>query len=81
MPRRALELAFLEAAAMLLAACASLTQLAYFIIVFLGRRFWTEELPIHKLLAPLLAVSPLGDLTRLIHITDDVLEAASLLMN
>jgi len=49
--------------------------------VFLGRRFWTEELPIHKLLAPLLAASPLGDLTRLIHITDDVLEAASLLMD
>jgi predicted Rossmann-fold nucleotide-binding protein len=49
--------------------------------VFLGRRFWTEELPIHKLLAPLLAASPLGDLTRLIHITDDVLEAASLLVD
>lgn len=47
--------------------------------VFLGRRFWTEELPIHKLLAPLLGSSPLGDLTRLIHITDDVLEATSLL--
>jgi predicted Rossmann-fold nucleotide-binding protein len=48
--------------------------------VFLGRSFWTEELPIHSLLAPLLAASPLGDLSRLIHITDDVLEATSLLI-
>jgi hypothetical protein len=47
--------------------------------VFLGRRFWTEELPIEKVLAPLMAASPLGDQSPLIHVTDDVLEAAALL--
>lgn len=48
--------------------------------IFLGRRFWTEVLPIDSLLAPLLATSPLGDLKHLIHITDDPWEAAALLM-
>ncbi|HKF00370.1 MAG TPA: hypothetical protein VKG45_15745 [Actinomycetes bacterium] len=48
--------------------------------VFLGRRFWTEELPVRSLLGPLLAGSPTGDLTRLIHVTDDVREAADLLL-
>ena len=48
--------------------------------IFLGRRFWTEELPVEALLRPLLASSPLGDQTPLIHITDDVDEAASLLL-
>jgi predicted Rossmann-fold nucleotide-binding protein len=48
--------------------------------IFLGRRFWTEELPVEALLRPLLASSPLGDQTPLIRITDDVDEAASLLM-
>ncbi len=47
--------------------------------VFLGRRFWTQELPIEKVLAPLLATSPLGDQSPLIHVTDDVSEAAALL--
>jgi predicted Rossmann-fold nucleotide-binding protein len=47
--------------------------------IFLDRRFWTEELPIEKVLAPLLAVSPLGDQRPLIHLTDDVAEAAALL--
>jgi predicted Rossmann-fold nucleotide-binding protein len=48
--------------------------------VFLGRRFWTEQLPIGELLRPLLAMSPLGDQTGLIHITDDLDEAAQLLL-
>jgi predicted Rossmann-fold nucleotide-binding protein len=49
--------------------------------VFLGRRFWTEELPVRALLEPLLKASPLGDLAGLIHVTDDVEEAAALLAN
>lgn len=49
--------------------------------VFLGRRFWTEELPVESLLGPLLAVSPLGDLRHLIHVTDDLEEAAALLID
>ncbi|HCU49446.1 MAG TPA: hypothetical protein DGG94_06535 [Micromonosporaceae bacterium] len=49
--------------------------------VFLGRRFWTDELPIEKVLAPLMAVSPFGDQRPLIHLTDDVQEAAALLIN
>lgn len=47
--------------------------------LFLGRRFWTEELPVRALLEPLLKASPLGDLSGLIHVTDDVEEAAALL--
>lgn len=47
--------------------------------LFLGRRFWTEELPVRPLLAALLQGSPKGDLSPLIHITDDVREAAALL--
>jgi len=48
--------------------------------VFLGRDYWTEQLPVELLLRPLLATSPLGDLARLVHITDDVHEAAALLL-
>ncbi|GIH09873.1 hypothetical protein Rhe02_79400 [Rhizocola hellebori] len=47
--------------------------------IFLGRRFWTDELPIEKVLAPLMQASPLGDQRRLIYLTDDVQEAAALL--
>jgi predicted Rossmann-fold nucleotide-binding protein len=47
--------------------------------LFLGRQFWTEQLPVETLLAPLLASSPLGDQRGLIHITDDVEEAARVL--
>jgi predicted Rossmann-fold nucleotide-binding protein len=49
--------------------------------LFLGKRFWSEDLPVSTLLAPLLKASPLGDLSTLIHLTDDVEEAAALLMN
>jgi predicted Rossmann-fold nucleotide-binding protein len=48
--------------------------------VFLGRRFWSEELPVRELLGPLLASTPLGDQRRLVHLTDDVAEAAELLL-
>jgi predicted Rossmann-fold nucleotide-binding protein len=47
--------------------------------VFLDRVFWTRTLPIETLLRPLLALSPEGDLSALIHLTDDVYEALSLL--
>ncbi|WP_432833360.1 LOG family protein [Dactylosporangium sp. CA-092794] len=47
--------------------------------VFLGVSHWTERLPVRGLLDPLLATSPLGDLRRLVHITDDVAEAADIL--
>ncbi|WP_117215327.1 LOG family protein [Allorhizocola rhizosphaerae] len=49
--------------------------------VFLGRRFWTETLPVASLLTPLLKTSPKGDLHGLIHITDDPQEAAALLID
>ena len=48
--------------------------------VFLGRDYWTDRLPVEGLLRPLLATSPLGDLAGLIHLTDDVHEAAELLL-
>jgi predicted Rossmann-fold nucleotide-binding protein len=48
--------------------------------VFLGRRFWTDDLPVRSLLAPLLEASPLGDLSSLIHVTDDIEEVTTLLM-
>jgi predicted Rossmann-fold nucleotide-binding protein len=48
--------------------------------VFLGRRFWTEQLPVATLLRPLLAASPHGDLTHLIEITDDPAEAVEMIL-
>lgn len=47
--------------------------------VFLGRRYWTEDLPVDAVLGPLLTTSPMGDQSPLIHLTDDVVEAATLL--
>ncbi|MER7002949.1 hypothetical protein ABT297_07865 [Dactylosporangium sp. NPDC000555] len=47
--------------------------------VFLDVRHWTDRLPIRGLLEPLLAASPVGDLRPLLHITDDVAEAAEIL--
>ncbi|RKR89098.1 hypothetical protein BDK92_3435 [Micromonospora pisi] len=47
--------------------------------VFLDRAFWTETLPVESLLRPLLALTPFGDLTGSIHVTDDVHEAVRLL--
>ncbi|WFE33066.1 hypothetical protein [Micromonospora sp. WMMD975] len=48
--------------------------------VFLDRAFWTTELPVEALLRPLFAGSPFGDLSRTIHLTDDVREAVALLV-
>ncbi|MEV0004290.1 hypothetical protein AB0H28_18690 [Micromonospora sp. NPDC050980] len=48
--------------------------------VFLDRAFWTTELPVESLLRPLFAGSPFGDLSRTIHLTDDVREAVALLV-
>jgi predicted Rossmann-fold nucleotide-binding protein len=48
-------------------------------LVFLGRRFWTETVPVRALLTALLAGSPRGDLDRVVHLTDDVAEAVELL--
>ena len=47
--------------------------------VFLDRAFWTQSLPIETLLRPLLALSPHGDLSASIHVTDDVHEAVTVL--
>ncbi|WP_326550540.1 LOG family protein [Micromonospora sp. NBC_01813] len=47
--------------------------------VFLDRAFWTETLPVQTVLGPLLALSPAGDLSPLIRLTDDVHEAVELL--
>ncbi|MEV4627406.1 hypothetical protein AB0J90_14055 [Micromonospora sp. NPDC049523] len=49
--------------------------------VFLDRAFWTETLPIESLLRPLFALTPFGDLTGSIHVTDDVHEAVRLLVH
>jgi predicted Rossmann-fold nucleotide-binding protein len=48
--------------------------------VLLGRRFWTEELPVATLLRPLLQASPHGDLSHLIQITDDPGEAVAMIL-
>jgi predicted Rossmann-fold nucleotide-binding protein len=48
-------------------------------MVFLDKAYWTEKVPIEGLLRPLLAASPYGDLTGLVHLTDDVSEAVALL--
>jgi len=48
--------------------------------VFLGERFWTEELPVAALLRPLLETSPHGDLSHLYRITDDPAEAVAMIL-
>lgn len=48
--------------------------------VFLDRAFWTEVQPVEVLLRPLLAGSPHGDLSGLIHFTDDVDEAITIMV-
>jgi predicted Rossmann-fold nucleotide-binding protein len=47
--------------------------------VFLDKAFWTETLPIEALLRPLMALSPFGDLSKTIHVTDDVRAAVQVL--
>jgi predicted Rossmann-fold nucleotide-binding protein len=48
--------------------------------VFLDEEHWTRRLPVCDLLRPLLAASPVGDQSGLIHLTDDVDEAAARLL-
>ena len=48
--------------------------------VFLDEEHWTRRLPVREVLTPLLAASPVGDQSELIHITDDVDEAAARLL-
>ena len=48
--------------------------------LFIGRRFWTDDLPVAALLRPLLSSAPVGDRSRLIHVTDDAVAAAELLL-
>jgi predicted Rossmann-fold nucleotide-binding protein len=47
--------------------------------VFLDTEYWTRRLPVRALLGALLAASPAGDLSDMIHVTDDVDEAVTLL--
>ncbi|WP_157018505.1 LOG family protein [Cryptosporangium arvum] len=47
-------------------------------MVFLGKRYWTEVLPVEALLRPLMAQAPAS--TTGIHLTDDVEEAVALLV-
>jgi predicted Rossmann-fold nucleotide-binding protein len=47
--------------------------------VFLDVAHWSTRLPVRRLLSPLLAASPKGDLSGLIHVTDDVDEAVAVL--
>jgi predicted Rossmann-fold nucleotide-binding protein len=49
--------------------------------VFLGARFWTEEIPAPVLLRTLLSATPGGDLSGLVHLTDSVDEAVEILTN
>jgi predicted Rossmann-fold nucleotide-binding protein len=48
-------------------------------LVFIDTEFWTIQIPVAALLRPLLAASPHGDLSSLVHLTDDVSEAVALL--
>ena len=48
--------------------------------LFIGRQFWTDDLPVASLLRPLLSSAPVGDRSSLIHFTDDPAEAARLLL-
>lgn len=49
-------------------------------LVFVDTRYWTETLPVERLLRPLLSGSPHGDLSATMHLTDDVDEAVDLLL-
>lgn len=49
--------------------------------VFLGRQYWTQDLPVEALLTPLLRDSKSGDLRHLLRITDDPAEAVEIIMD
>lgn len=48
-------------------------------LVFLDSEYWRSTLPVETLLRPLLAASPIGDISGLVAVTDDVREAVALL--
>jgi predicted Rossmann-fold nucleotide-binding protein len=48
-------------------------------LIFLGERYWTRTLPAPELARTLLSQTPGGDLSGLVHVTDSVDEAVSLL--
>jgi predicted Rossmann-fold nucleotide-binding protein len=48
-------------------------------LIFLDSAYWRSTLPVEALLGPLLAAAPGGDMSGLIHVTDDVREVAALL--
>jgi len=49
--------------------------------IFLGSAYWRQTLPVETLLRPLLDASPHGDMSHLVHVTDDVDEAVELLLS
>ncbi|MBT8224206.1 MAG: hypothetical protein KJO75_01710 [Dactylosporangium sp.] len=49
--------------------------------VFLNRRYWTTTLPVESLLRPIFSRSPHGDLSHLIHLTDDPEEAVEIVVS
>jgi predicted Rossmann-fold nucleotide-binding protein len=48
-------------------------------MVFLGKAYWTDELPVGALLGPLFATAPDPAVRELVHLTDDVAEAVAIL--
>jgi predicted Rossmann-fold nucleotide-binding protein len=48
--------------------------------IFLGKHFWTDVQPVEAILRPLLSCSVQGDLSGLIHVTDDLDEAMACLV-
>jgi predicted Rossmann-fold nucleotide-binding protein len=48
--------------------------------VFLGKRYWTDVLPVEALLGPLLAASPGGDQSHLLCVTDEPDEAVAMIL-
>jgi len=48
--------------------------------VFLGKRYWTDTLPVETLLRPLLSASPGGDQSHLLLVTDEPDEAVRMLV-
>lgn len=48
--------------------------------VFIGRRFWTETVAVTALLSTLLANSTAGDISELVHVTDDPSEAVEIIV-
>jgi hypothetical protein len=49
--------------------------------VFLGKRYWSDTLPVETLLRPLLAASPGGDQSHLLCVTDEPDEAVQMILD